>query len=160
MCEIKRDKTHCHIDPLLLLLLIIARCVIFKTLLSTFASRLGMLNRRPLKAAALSVALSLTASWLSYRPSLTPTDKHHLHKLFHKAHNFRDCFRLFTQVCLWLTAWLRVNMQQLFSWAYILNFFKSPDWRFWFKITATKSNQIDFKRYINLFKVILGEKIR
>ena len=95
--ETKRD--YCT-DPQLLLLTI-ARCVIVKTLLSTFASWLGMINRRPGVGSGpqrgvhtdckLALTQGLTESnWLNCR--------RHLHTSFHYAFNFRDCFRLSTQV--------------------------------------------------------------
>ena len=57
----------CYIDPYLLLLLTMTHCDIFKIPFSTSTALWSvMLNRRP---------LSLTASWLSLKTSLTPTDQ-------------------------------------------------------------------------------------
>ena len=84
----------------------IARCVIFKTPLSTSASQPGCsIGGRSHWQHAGSVSW---AHWLQ----LT---SRHLHILFHKAYNFRldhvIFFRLFTQVRLWLTARSRLNME-------------------------------------------------
>ena len=78
----RQIKTDCYILPLLT----IARCVIFKTQISSVSvSRLRMFNRRSLTAAALSVVLSQTASWLNCHGRL--------HILFHNAHklSIRSC---------------------------------------------------------------------
>ena len=87
----------------------IAQCVIFKTPHRTFStSQLGLLNRRqPSQAGSSQWHQAGSVSglhWLNCGGQL--------HTSFHNAHNFRDCFRLFTQLRLWLTSRLRVNMQQ------------------------------------------------
>ena len=67
------DKTHCHIDPYLLLLTI-AQCVIFKAhlalllLLDQGCSTGGLVW-----ATGPTGTLSVTASWLWLWPSLSPT---------------------------------------------------------------------------------------
>ena len=67
VCERWRQgqtKTDCYIDSLLLLLTI-ARCVIFKTPLSTTpASWPELLNWKPDMGTSPSGVLSVTASWL------------------------------------------------------------------------------------------------
>ena len=64
-----------------------------------------------------SGALSMTASWLWLGLHWLQLTSRYLHISPHNTYNFQlDCvilFCLFTQVCLWLTAQLRVNMQCL-----------------------------------------------
>ena len=102
-------------------LLTIRRCVIFKNPLSTSStSRLGLLNWRPLRAVALSGVFSLTTSWLSLWPSLSPTDStaagiciyYFIMPTYLRLDHMNFC--LFTQVHLWLTARSRVNMLQYY----------------------------------------------
>ena len=90
-----------------LLLLTIARCILFKKPLSTSStSWLGLLNWGLLR----STSLSLQAGPLVF---LLPTDLTATGTCLYSfitSTCFRFFFRLFTQVHLWLTAWSRVNI--------------------------------------------------
>ena len=88
-------------------------CYLQDPLNTSLTSRLGSLDRRPLRVTAPGGAFSLTAlaltlaftypNWLNCHG--------HLHILFHNAHFRLDhvIFCLFAQVHIWLTARLRVN---------------------------------------------------
>ena len=71
----------------------------------------GCSTRELVWATGPSGALSVTASWLWFGPLWLQLTSRHLHILFYNAYNFCDCFFLFTQVRLWLTARSRVSMQ-------------------------------------------------
>ena len=58
--QMEGDKTDCYVDPKLLLLLTISRCVIFKTPLSTSARQPGVLNWKPLCATPFSGPFSVS----------------------------------------------------------------------------------------------------
>ena len=71
----------------------------------------------PLKTTALSGALTMTSSWLWLRLSLTLIDSKRQSSISiyyfltpTTSDRCRDCFRLFLQARLWLTAWSRVNV--------------------------------------------------
>ena len=93
-----------------LLLLTIARCVIFKNPLSTYsASWLGLLNRGSLRATALSLQ---PGPHSGFPISNTSTAAGTCLYSFITSTCFRFFFCLFTQVNFWLTARSRVNIQQ------------------------------------------------